>query len=80
MGSALFLVDLPTIWGVSAWVCHFTAGCQLGGAFTTRAPTFICEACIVRAQLGMELMSGGGKHWVALLMLERMQLINQAKT
>jgi hypothetical protein len=43
---------------------------------TRIAPTFICEACTVRAQIGTELLAGR-KH-LALLMLERMRLIDQA--
>jgi hypothetical protein len=66
-------------------------GCiQVGDPFTSRlpqgrglsyphtriAPPFICEACTVRAQLGMEL-GKTGKH-LSLLMLERMRMISQA--
>lgn len=40
------------------------------------APSFICEACTVRAQVGTELGMVGGH--LTLLMLERMRLIDQA--
>lgn len=40
------------------------------------APSFICEACTVRAQIGGELKNSGGH--LTLLMLERMRMIDQA--
>jgi hypothetical protein len=40
------------------------------------SPSFICEACTVRAQIGGELRKSGGH--LTLLMLERMRLIDQA--
>lgn len=40
------------------------------------APSFVCEACTVRAQIGTELKKSGGH--LTLLMLERMRLIDQA--
>jgi len=40
------------------------------------SPSFICEACTVRAQVGGELRKSGGH--LTLLMLERMRLIDQA--
>ena len=39
-------------------------------------PSFICEACTVRAQIGRELQSSG-RH-LTLVMLERMRMIDQA--
>lgn len=43
---------------------------------TRIAPPFICEACTVRAQLGRELTKS--REHLALLMLERMRVIDQA--
>lgn len=40
------------------------------------APSFICEACTVRAHLGTKLEKSGGH--LTLLMLERMRMIDQA--
>lgn len=40
--------------------------------------SYICEACVVRAQLGRELVISG--HDVVLLMLERMRQIDQVNT
>jgi len=40
------------------------------------APSFICEACTVRAHINMELGKSGGH--LSLLMLERMRMIDQA--
>jgi len=53
-------------------------GAQKGLSFppVEITPNFICEACTVRAMLGRELIKGSRD--TALLMLERMRIIDQA--
>jgi hypothetical protein len=80
MTSILFLVPLRITWAALVWGEPFRTrlpSCRgLSYPKVRITPSFICEACTVRAQIGEELHRSG-RH-LTLVMLERMRMIDQA--